>query len=193
MPVIARLYTQASVFTRQYVPVPHLFAMENIRSELNRIVLLLAIECVAKLMREKKRRRRRRIWVKDWISRRENFGASSCLLTEMRQEDVAGYRNHLRMLPEKSDELLAKIGDKIKKNDTHMRNAIPARTKLEITLRFLATGDSFASLEALYRVGKSTISQFVPVVCGEIATALKDFIKVSKANCYIIFILYLGT
>ncbi|RVE42934.1 hypothetical protein evm_012412 [Chilo suppressalis] len=32
--------------------------------------------------------------------------------------------------------------------------------------------------EALYRVGKSTISQFVPVICSEIATALKDFIKV---------------
>ncbi|GBP70038.1 Protein ANTAGONIST OF LIKE HETEROCHROMATIN PROTEIN 1 [Eumeta japonica] len=96
----------------------------------------------------------------------------------MRQEDPDGYRNHLRMLPEKFDELLGKIGDKITKNDTHMRNAIPATTKLEITLRFLATGDSFVSLEALYRVGKSTISQFIPVVCSEIATALKEFIKI---------------
>lgn len=153
-------------------------AMENIRSELNSIVLQVATECVAQLIREKKKRRRP-IWVKNWITRRENFGASTCLLKEMRQEDIDGYRNHLRMLPEKFDELLAKVAGNIKKNDTHMRNAIPARTKLEITLRFLATGDSFASLEALYRVGKSTISQFVPVVCSQIATALKDFIQVS--------------
>ncbi|CAK1588659.1 unnamed protein product [Parnassius mnemosyne] len=97
----------------------------------------------------------------------------------MRQEDPDGYKNHLRMLPEKFDELLGKIRDKITKNDTHMRNAIPSKTKLEITLRFLATGDSFVSLEALYRVGKSTISQFIPIVCSEIATALRDFIKIS--------------
>lgn len=157
--------------------------MESIRSELNNIVLLLAAECVGKIIRPK--RKRRRIWVKDWISRRENYGASSCLLKEMRQEDIGGYRNHLRMLPEKFDELLAKIEDKIKKKDTHMRNSIPARTKLEITLRFLSTGDSYVSLEALYRVGKSTISQFVPVICDEIATALKDFIRVSKTIYFI--------
>ncbi|KAK9739771.1 hypothetical protein QE152_g8761 [Popillia japonica] len=49
------------------------------------------------------------------------------------------------MLPEKFDELLTKIEDRITKNDTHMRNANPARTKVEITLRFLATGDSYAN------------------------------------------------
>ena len=36
-------------------------------------------------------------------------------------------------------------------------------------------------LEALYRVGKSTISQSVPEVCGVISTSLKDFIKVSTS------------
>lgn len=163
--------------------------MDNNRSELNKIVLLLAIECVAKLLKNKKKRRRR-VWVRDWISRREDFGASSCLLHEMRLEDHDGYRNHLRMLPEKFDELLGKIENKITKNNTQMRNAIPAKTKLEITLRFLATGDSFTSLEALYRVGKSTISQFVPVVSSEIATALKDFIKVSKNMIFIFFIYF---
>lgn len=77
--------------------------MENIRNELNSIVLLLAVDCVAYLIIEKKKRRRERIWVEDCISRREYFGVSSCLLTETRQEDVDGYRNYLRMLPEKND------------------------------------------------------------------------------------------
>lgn len=174
--------------TVHFLSFENALSMESIRGELNRVVLLLATDCVAKLIRQKKRRRKRQIWVKDWISRRENYGASSRLLVEMRQEDVGGYRNHLRILPDKFDELLAKVEDKIKKNDTHMRNAIPARTKLEITLRFLATGDSYVSLEALFRVAKSTISQFVPMVCGEIANALKDFIKVSKTICLFFFI-----
>lgn len=96
----------------------------------------------------------------------------------MREEDLEGYKNHVRLPPEKFDELLYKIKHNIQKKNTHMRNAIPARTKLEITLRYLATGDSYISLEALYRVGKSTISQFIPEVCAEIGAALKDFMKV---------------
>lgn len=71
-----------------------------------------------------------------------------------------------------------------------MRDAIPAITKLEITLRFLATGDSYKSLEALYRVGNSTISGFIPTVCSEIASALKDFIKVSKTFYFEFLLLF---
>nr|CAH7747429.1 unnamed protein product [Callosobruchus chinensis]CAH7747430.1 unnamed protein product [Callosobruchus chinensis] len=37
-----------------------------------------------------------------------------------------------------------------------MRDAISSKVKLEITLRYLATGDSFKSLEFLYRIPKST-------------------------------------
>lgn len=154
--------------------------VSHLRNELNRIVVSLATQCVVKLirLRSMKRKRNRRIWVKDWISRRQVYGASNSLLKEMREEDLEAYKNHVRLPPEKFDELLSKINDKIQKRNTHMRNAIPARTKLEITLRYLATGDSYISLEALYRVGKSTISQFIPEVCSEIGAALKDFMKV---------------
>lgn len=38
-----------------------------------------------------------------------------------------------------------------------------------------------------FRVGQSTSSQFVPVVCGEIVTVLKDFIKVIKTIYFEIF------
>lgn len=55
----------------------------------------------------------------------------------MREKDINGYNNHLRMLPHKFDELLSKIEIAIKKQDTHMRNAIPPKAKLEITLSYL--------------------------------------------------------
>lgn len=64
--------------------------------------------------------------------------------------------------------------------DTQMRDALTPQLKLEVTLRYLATGDSFASLQYLYRVPKCTISNFIPEVCQAIYDALKDFIKVSK-------------
>ncbi|MCP6508654.1 hypothetical protein NL478_28230, partial [Klebsiella pneumoniae] len=58
-------------------------------------------------------------------------------------------KNHLRIVPEKFDERLCKIESHIKKCDTQMRDVIPAKTKLEITLRFLASGDSYASLGSI--------------------------------------------
>nr|CAH7739784.1 unnamed protein product [Callosobruchus chinensis] len=42
-----------------------------------------------------------------------------------------------------------------------MRTAVPVTTKLEITLRYLATGNSFKSLEYLLRVPETTISRFL--------------------------------
>ena len=67
-----------------------------------------------------------------------------------------------------------------KKQDTKMRMAIPTATKLEITLRYLATGDSFKSLEYLFRVPEPTISLFVPEVLTAISHILKPFMKVSE-------------
>lgn len=63
-----------------------------------------------------------------------------------------------------------------------MSEAIPADTKLKLTLRYLATGDSFKSLEYFFRVPKCTISLFLPEVCSEIYTALAEFIEVSQNN-----------
>ncbi|XP_072387073.1 uncharacterized protein [Diabrotica undecimpunctata] len=63
-----------------------------------------------------------------------------------------------------------------------MREALPARLKLQITLRFLATGDSYASLEALYRVPKCSISLFLPEVLDAIYEGLQDYIKVPESK-----------
>lgn len=41
-----------------------------------------------------------------------------------------------------------------KKKNTIMRNVIPAAIKLQIMLRYLASGDSLSSLQYLYRVPK---------------------------------------
>lgn len=144
-------------------------------TELNKIIMLIGIQCVQKLLTRKKKRRNRTIWVRDWLSRRAMLGASSRLLVEMREEDINGYKNHLRMLPHKFDELLSKLEIAIKKQDTHMRNTIPPKVKSEITLRYLATGDSLYTLEALHRVARSTIALFLPEVCNAIYNALKDY------------------
>ncbi|CAH1961646.1 unnamed protein product [Acanthoscelides obtectus] len=51
--------------------------------------------------------------------------------------------------------------------------------RLAITLRFLATGDSYRSLEYLTRVSASTISLLVPHVCQAVYSHLKpEYMKV---------------
>lgn len=76
------------------------------------------------------------------------------------------------------DNLLQMVYELIKKEDTQMRMAIPPKTKLEVTLRYLATGDSFKSLEYLFRVPECTISLFIPEVLTAISQVLEPFIKV---------------
>ncbi|CAF4773929.1 unnamed protein product [Pieris macdunnoughi] len=57
-------------------------------------------------------------------------------------------------------------------------DAIPAKIKLEDTLSFVSTGNSYRSLSHLFRLPKSSISQIISEVCQEIKRALKDHIKV---------------
>jgi len=124
--------------------------------------------------------KQRRWWVRPWIQRREELGASSRLLQELKEEDPETYRNVLRMTAPQFQELLELVEPLIKKQDTVFRQAIPCKTKLEITLRYLATGDSFRSLALLFRVPHNSISVFLPEVLSAIYEVLQPFIKVSN-------------
>lgn len=143
------------------------------------IAILLKQELQNVLFNMRKKRKTRRFWVRQWILRRNQLGASEGLLKELASEDKEEYRNHLRMSEEKFNELLGKVQDRLKKQDTVMRQALSPKLKLQITLRYLATGDSFSTLASVYRVPKNTISNFLKDVCTAIYQALQDFIKVS--------------
>jgi len=81
------------------------------------------------------------------------------------------------------------VKDQISKQDTAMREALTPRIKLEIALRFLSTGDSYTSLQYLYRVSKSAISEFMPDVFDALYAGLNEFIQV-KITCLLIFTIY---
>lgn len=78
--------------------------------------------------------------------------------------------------------LYFQVGPIIQKQNTTMRNAIPAAIKLQIVLRYLASGDSLSSVQYLYRVSKNTISSFLEEVLNAIFDQLKDFIQVIKSD-----------
>lgn len=113
-----------------------------------------------------------------WIQRREELGASSRLLKELKEEDPETYRNVLRMTAPQFQELLELVEPLIKKQNTVFRQAIPCKTKLEITLRYLATGDSFRSLASLlFRVPYNSISVFLRAVMSAIYEVLQPLLK----------------
>ena len=55
-----------------------------------------------------------------------------------------------------------------------MRIPISPEEKLAITLRYMATGESFDSLMYQFRIHRTTIGQFILPVCTAIYEALKD-------------------
>lgn len=111
--------------------------------------------------------------------RRDTLGNSIGILRELATEDQLEYRSFMRITPDQFEFLLQKISHLIQKEDTIMRTAIPAKIKLELTLSFLATGNSYRSLSHFFRVWKPAISLFVPEVLDALYECLKDYIKVS--------------
>ena len=71
------------------------------------------------------------------------------------------------------------VGPKIMKNYTHFRQAISVQEKVALTLRFLATGDSYTSLQYLFKISKQGISEIAPHVCQAIIEAPQNNIQVS--------------
>jgi hypothetical protein len=115
-----------------------------------------------------RRRRRRRFWVRPWISRRHLHGANEQLMIELQREAHGDFTGFIRMDPVMFHELLVRLTPRLTKQDTHMRRALEPGLKLAVTLRFLATGNSYRSLAFTFRVPHNTISIFVREVCAAI-------------------------
>lgn len=129
--------------------------------------------------RSKRRKRKRSVWVKPWLTRRNVFGFYDTLMQELRQENIEEYIKFLKMPPMFFDEILQLIEEDIKKQNTILREPIPAKVKLAATLKFLSSGMNYVELQYLFRVHKSTLCQFIPKVCEAIYTRMKGkYLKV---------------
>lgn len=97
------------------------------------------------LKKEKTSKKNRRWWTTHLFRQREY---QPSLIAHLQFDETTGnFRNFVRMASEDFEFLLGKIGPKIMKRDTHLRKAVSIEKRLAVTLRFLATGDSFTSLQ----------------------------------------------
>ncbi|XP_026476670.1 uncharacterized protein LOC113382635 [Ctenocephalides felis] len=100
------------------------------------------------------------------------------VFNELDAEDPASFSNYTRMENGIGNDLLEMVTPYIKKEDTVMRQAISQRDRLCITIRYLATGNSFRDISYSTRVAPNTISQIVRETLEAIITVLQDnFIK----------------
>jgi hypothetical protein len=100
------------------------------------------------------------------------------VFVELLYEPSGEFENFTRMSLSDFEYLLTLISPIISKQDTQLRDSIPAKIRLAITLRFLATGDSYKSLHFLFKVSSQIISKIVPEVCAAINQVLKNEVKV---------------
>jgi len=95
---------------------------------------------------------------------RKQYGVN--LMEDMRHEAIEDTIKHFtRLTTIEFEHLKSLIEAQVKKMDTQFREAISVTERLAITLRFLTTGDSYTSLQYLFRVSKQSISRIIPEVC----------------------------
>jgi hypothetical protein len=142
-----------------------------------------------RLKAKRRQHAKKRFWVRSWLLRRPMYGQYENLMAELAREDVAGFKNFQRVDPEVFNELLEKVGPHIERRTTNMRLPLEPGLRLAITLRYLATGDSYKSLEYGFRVANNTISAIVPETCQVLFDVLSDeFLKVIHSFKKIIII-----
>lgn len=83
------------------------------------------------------------------------------------------FYNYCRMPTEMFEQLLSIVGPFLNKQIV-VRNSIPARTRLLVCLRYLASGDSMASISYAFRIGTSTVSKIINETCNILWNSLHD-------------------
>jgi hypothetical protein len=82
------------------------------------------------------------VWTRPWLLRRNDLGAYSTLLSELKTEDQSSFLNFLRLTPGLFEDLVEQVAPYIQRQDTCFRQAISPGMRVAITLRYLATGIS---------------------------------------------------
>ena len=111
---------------------------------------------------------KRTLWTRQWILDRPLYGHYEQLMSQLQATDLRGYRGFTRLDPQLFQEIVDRVGPRIQKTDTFFRKALDPGLKIAVTLRYMATGESYRSLSFAFRVGHNTISLFVPQVCKAI-------------------------
>lgn len=119
-----------------------------------------------------------------WIQRREERGVYHQLVRELQLEDGEAYRSFFRLSKEQFFYIVNTVRPSLEKKPQPfpinlVRSNVSVDERVAVTLRFLATGESFHSLEYSFRITRQQISEIVSETCIAIYDKLRpEFLKV---------------
>ena len=148
--------------------------MKAILEYIHANVLVQVVKVYLEMEKKKKRRRPRRAWVWPYLQRRVELGHYDNLMAELARENPLLYKNFTRLDEPLFNEIVERIRPLIEKKRTFWRQPLDPGLRLAITLRFLATGDSYRTLQYEFRVAHNTISHIVPETCKAIVATYGD-------------------
>ena len=106
-------------------------SLKYLKANLASLKLILLTRKHKKELEEKKiKNRKKRVWVKPWIEKRT---IQNQLYLELEEDEPAKFRQCFRMSPKTFHKLLNMVFPLILKQNTSMRNAIPPKTRLQVS------------------------------------------------------------
>ena len=121
---------------------------------------------------------------RNWVKRRSEKGYFNSIIRELRIEDRAGYREMYRMDVTDFGFIMAQISDLISPQERlGGTSPIECDGRLALTLRYLATDESFQSLSFQYRISLNAVSCIVKGCCKAVAERMASaFVKVPSTK-----------
>ena len=100
-----------------------------------------------------------------WIRRREEKGYFENIITELTIEDTSGFKEMMRMSKEDFIYVLEQIEQDITPTQVIGGHAVICpKARLALTIRFLATGETYRSLSFQFRISRAAISYIISQV-----------------------------
>ena len=127
--------------------------------------------------------------MKPWLKRRKNVELYGTLLAELPLEEEYNYNILLRMTSEIFEELFQLIKDNIPKENTNLRELIPHRLPLAVTIGFLSTGELYKSYGYEYysyysSMNSSAFTSFHPFVLSIFFSQITSLIFLLPTKTY---------
>ena len=144
----------------------------------------VAALAVLNLLEEDSKRHWKRGKTRKWIKRRTEQGLFSNLVRELSIEDTAAYKEMMRMTHEDFLHILGLIEREITPQQiSGGTDVISSKARRTLTIRFLATGDTYRSLSFQFRISKAAISYIVVEVCSAIMKRMQPmYLKVPQTE-----------
>ena len=154
---------------------PYLFAQKRAHDR-STVKRCLAVIALLELLEEEDNRVLKRGKARHWIKRREEKGYFTDIVREFMTKDTTAYREMMRMNREDFKKILKAIEPDITPHQA-MRGhkVIAAAERFTLTIWFLATGETYRSLNFQFCISRAAIAYIVDEVCKAIVKILGQF------------------